>query len=177
MNHRAMPYPGPGAKITIPSEVWQRTLETIHRFGDDGAEALVFWGGVVVGRDLHVTGLYVPSHRPQGARVRLTSEEARWLLRGLRDRDEKLLAQVHSHPELAFHSAGDEDRAASFHRGYVSIVVPWYGADIRLFKECAVLEFDGTEFVELEKDEIRERLRILPLVEERRQDERIPDRS
>lgn len=170
-DHRAIPYPEPGARLTIPLELWQRTLDTIRTFGEEDSEALVFWGGLVVGRDLHVTGLYRPSHRPQGARVKLTSEETRWLLRALRRRDEKLLAQVHSHPELAFHSPGDENRAASFHRGYFSIVVPRYGAAVTDLGECAVFEFDGREFSELTEHEMRERLDLQSLVEERpRQD-------
>lgn len=164
---RAIPYPGLGTTLMVPVEVWRRTLDIVRAYGAERSEALVFWGGVVSGEVLQVTGVYLPSHQPQGGCVRLTSEESRWLLRRLRDRDEKLLAQAHSHPGDAFHSGGDDRGAASFHAGYLSVVVPRFGHDVIGVEECEVLECDGSGFAALAPGERTRQIRLVATVEER----------
>ncbi len=96
--------------------------------------------------------------------MRLTREESRWLLRTLRARDEKLIAQVHSHPGSAFHSPGDNERAASFHPGYFSIVVPGFARNIEAIEDCALFEFDGREFRSISSDSAARRVQFTSLV-------------
>lgn len=165
---RNAPYPGVGAGVVLAETIWTRTLRELREYGESSSEGLVFWGGVVVNADLLVTGLYLPKHSPQGGRARLTSEESRWLLRALRIRDEKLLAQVHSHPGSAFHSTGDDNLAASFHSGYLSVVVPQYARDVTDVEQCAVFEFDGSSFFEIPSKSISQRFAVRSLVESRR---------
>ncbi|HEV8683418.1 MAG TPA: Mov34/MPN/PAD-1 family protein [Actinomycetota bacterium] len=167
MNRRAQSYPGVGAAIFIPAEAWERTLAVVRTYQRESSEALVFWGGMVTGEAVQVTGVYVVGHDPQGGTVRPTPSETRWLVRRLRERDEKLVAQVHSHGGSAFHSSGDDERAASFHPGYLSVVVPRFGRGVRDLQDCAVLEFDGGGFRGMGVEEAARRVRVLPLVDER----------
>ena len=167
MSRRAVPYPDDGALIVVPREVWRRTVDELRVYAPVRSEALVFWGGIASGHSIHVTGLYLLKHAPQGGCVRLTKEESRWLLRTLRDRDEKLLGQVHSHPDTAFHSPGDDERAASFHRGYLSIVAPRFAMQVRDIADCAVFEFNGREFQELSATDVSARVKLTSLFEER----------
>jgi proteasome lid subunit RPN8/RPN11 len=164
---RSTPYPGCRATICVPQEIWERTLQILRRFGEQASEGLVYWGGVVSAGDLQVTGLYAPGHTAQGAAVRLTPDESRWLLRRLRERDEKLIAQVHSHPGTAYHSPGDDEHATSFHTGFYSIVVPHYARHAQDIADCATFEFDGSSFGALGAGETGRRIRVLPLIEER----------
>lgn len=167
MTRRGVPYPGAGCPIIVPVEIWHHTLEAVRSYAPLRSEALVFWGGVVAGDSLQVTGLLLPNHQPQGGCVRLTEAESRWVLRTLHHRDEKLIAQVHSHPGDAFHSWGDDQGAASFHPGYVSVVVPRLGWQVNTLQECEVLEFDSGTFSALSHADIDRRIRISPLVQER----------
>jgi hypothetical protein len=167
VNRRAQSYPGVGAAIFIPAVAWERTLAVVRTYQRESSEALVFWGGVVTGEAMQVTGVYVVGHNPQGGAVRLTPAESRWLVRRLREREEKLLAQVHSHGGSAFHSWGDDEKAASFHPGYLSVVVPRFGRGVRGVGDCALLEFDGGGFRGMGVEEVARRVRILPLVDER----------
>lgn len=177
-SRRAVPYSGAGGQFVVPAEIWDRTLATLRAYGAASSEGLVFWGGCVSGEVSQVTGLYLIGHEPQGGRVRASAGEARWLVQQLRVRDEKLIAQVHSHPGEAFHSAGDDRHAASFHPGYLSIVVPRFGREVRDVCDCAVLEFEGACFVQLSSSDLHRRLRILPLfVEMRRQQDRLAERK
>jgi hypothetical protein len=151
----------------VPEEAWLRTLEEIRMYGGRRSEALLFWGGILSASAAQVTGVYLPGHRPDGAHAALSKEESRWLVRQLHGRDEKLIAQIHSHPGEAYHSDGDDAGAASFHIGFLSIVVPQYGRGVACLSECAIFEFDGTRFTELKAGDIAQRFRVQRLVEPR----------
>ncbi|MDA8217793.1 MAG: hypothetical protein M0Z94_09285 [Dehalococcoidales bacterium] len=164
---RRVPYTEAGATIHVPVEVWQRSLEVVRLYGTVGSEGLVFWGGIVTADTIQVTGLYIPAHEPQGGRVKVTAEEGRWLLRRLKERDEKLIAQFHSHGGLAGHSYGDDERAASAHEGFISLVAPYFGRGVKAPKHCGVHEYDGRGFLRLSEDEVCRRIVVDSLFEER----------
>lgn len=165
--NRFTPYPPPPFPLWVPEPVWEKTLEEVKRYRNLCSEALVFWGGVIAGETGVVTGLYLPGHLPQGARAALTAEEARWLVRQLRERDEKLLAQVHSHPGEAYHSHGDDRHATSYHPGAYSIVVPGYGRDPASLADCAVHVVDGDSFQLVDRNAARGLVRMIPSIEAR----------
>jgi hypothetical protein len=167
MNARAAPYPAPGYAVRVPEVIWDGALETVrdyatrgHERGHRGSEALVYLGGVIAGDEIVVTGLYCLNHAPQGDRVVVTPQESRWLLRTLSARDEKLVAQLHSHRGLAGHSAGDDAWATSFHEGFLSIIAPFFGRDAKTPVDCAVLEYRGGHFVDLDDEEVARRIQV-----------------
>jgi hypothetical protein len=55
----------------------------------------------------------------------------------------QIIGQVHTHPKGAFHSDGDEDGANIRYAGFVSIVVPNYGASLPDFAGSAVYVFSA----------------------------------
>ncbi len=176
MSARAMPYPPLGYQLRIPDDIWDKALATMgiyatlgsSELGERGSEGLVYLGGVVAGDEMLVTGLYRLNHEPQGDRVVVTPEEARWLLKSLRARDEKLVGQLHSHRGRAGHSPGDDVWATSFHEGFLSIVVPWFGTAVTRPSDCAVLEYRGGRFVALARGEVDERIDVYAEIVERR---------
>ena len=129
-----------------------------------GSEGLVYIGGVVAGDEMVITSLYRLGHEAQGDCVIVTAEEARWLVRTLRGRDEKLVGQIHSHRFAAGHSPGDDQYATSFHAGYLSIVVPNFGRGVTSLDQCAVLEYRNGVFDDLGADEVAARIQIHPQV-------------
>jgi hypothetical protein len=171
---RAVPYPPPGYRLRVPEPLWKGALATMRacamlgcsELGVRGSEALVYLAGVGAGAEMIVTGLYRLNHEPQGDRVVVAPEEARWLLRTLRARDEKLVGQLHSHRGLAGHSPGDDAWATSFHEGFLSIVVPGFGAAVTALVDCAVLEYRGGRFVPLAEGEVERRVRVYPQIVE-----------
>lgn len=161
-SRRSIPYPEPGVPVYVPKELWQASLDELRRYATARSEALVFWGGITCGGQIQVTGLYVLGHSAQGSTVKMTPDETRWLLRELRRRDEKLVAQFHSHPGQAYHSWGDDARAASFHEGLLSIVAPHYALNAKFPADCAVHEYSGGAFHLLEPAAVAERLHLQP---------------
>ena len=174
MSARSTPYPPSRYAVRVGELIWDGALATVRAYatlgaerGQRGSEALVYLGGVVRGEEMIVTGLYRLHHEPQGDRVAVTPEEARWLLETLRARDEKLVAQLHSHRGRAGHSFGDDAWATSFHEGFLSIVVPHFGATATAPVDCAVLEYRNGEFVQLGHEEVARRIHPYPETVER----------
>ena len=161
---RAINYPGAGCHFYLPQDIWDKTVVALRDYGQFQSEGLVYWGGIVGAADeIIVTSLLKLNHPPQGGCVRPSSKEMRVLLRTLRGRDEKLVAQIHSHPAQAFHSPGDSQHATSFHHGFMSIVLPNFGEGVRSLFDCAVFEFRGS-FEALTYEEISVRFAVQPSV-------------
>ena len=163
-SRRSVRYPGSGSRFYIPEPIWEETLNAIRRYGIFDSEGLVYWGGIVgATSETLVTSVLILNHLPQGGRVKPTRKEMRNLLRELRRRDEKLVAQIHSHKYSAFHSLGDNQNATSYHQGFVSLVAPNFGRGVTMPWDCAIYEFEG-EFRPLSSREIRERFKVQKLV-------------
>lgn len=161
---RTVPYPGVGSRFYLTATVWNETIATLSYYGDFKSEGLVYWGGAIGGvGETIVTSLLKLNHTPQGGIVRPTSQEMRALLRTLRQRDEKLVAQIHSHPGGAFHSFGDDQHATSYHPGFISIVLPNFGKGVHSLLDCAIYEF-RSDFEALTQKEIAERFVIQPQI-------------
>ena len=171
MSRRAVPYPPPGATVNVPEPLWTDALGELRRYGtlgrEDrrrGSEGLVYLGGLVADGELVVTSLLCIGHMPQGDRVVVTAAEAKWLVRTLRERDEKLIGQIHTHRGAAGHSLGDDLHATSFHDGFISIVVPRFGRDTTELGQCAVLEYREGTFSELAPADVAARILVAPQV-------------
>jgi hypothetical protein len=164
---RRVPYPGSGGIVYVPQPIWEETLEWIRHYGRHASEGLVFWGGVTDGiGSATVTCLVAPNHAAMGGTVKLLPELSRALVRSHRHLDLKLLAQVHSHDgKWVDHSAGDDEHAASFHDGFLSLVVPDFGSGVTRPNECGVHEFrrDLGRFERLVNAEIQRRLHLEPM--------------
>jgi len=154
-------YPELGSEVRLPAALWRSSLRTLRDYGALKSEGLVYLAGVVAApKQMVVTSVLALGHQAQGGTVVVTKEEARWLLRTLRSRDEKLFAQVHSHAGAAFHSGGDDDHATSFHTGFLSVVVPRFGSGIERIEQCAVHEYRKGRFEELPAEDVARRFDI-----------------
>lgn len=138
------PAPAPGrpksplaatTRFVVPAEVLEQTLAVLQHAGRDGNEAFVTWGGLV--RDqattLQIVSAIVPDQRahqtPNGLLVTVDGQSLFEVNRALYMRGEVLAAQVHSHPEDAYHSNTDDCFSLVTLTGALSVVVPRFGAD------------------------------------------------
>lgn len=167
MTARATPYPLPGFHVRIPEPLWTAALDEVRLYAAlpasgkrRGSEGLVYLGGIPAPDALIVTSLLRLHHQPQCDRVRPTPAEIRWLLSQLRQRDEKLIAQMHTHRYGARHSPGDDQMATSFHDGFLSIVAPHFAIGIHQIGECTVYECSAGKFRILPAEETAARFTI-----------------
>jgi len=182
MTARATPYPPAGFDIRIPQPLWSAALDEVRGYaglsgprGRPGSEGLVYLGGVPAADAVVVTSLFRLHHEPQGDCVKPTPDEVRWLLSELRRRDEKLVAQLHTHRHGARHSPGDDQMAASFHDGFLSIVVPRFAIGVERIDQCVVHEYRGGLFRPLPPAEMTARFTIHPEIVDRPCQQREPD--
>lgn len=174
MTARSAPYPPEGFRVRLPGSVWSAALAEVRRYAElgttgsgQGSEGLVYLAGVVGSDELVVTAVLRLQHAPQGDRVAPTRDEVRWLVSTLRKRDEKLIAQLHSHRHGGAHSPGDDRMATSFHDGFLSIVAPNFAVGVERIDQCVVHEYRHGAFRALERTEVAARFIVQPDVVDR----------
>lgn len=133
-------------QFIISPSVMKETQEHLMAFGQQQKEALVFWSGKLVGNtQANITRVIIPRRTFSTAvYATVSSQELQRIRKILKENNEFLFVQVHSHPGEAFHSQTDDENAISYKKGFVSIVVPSYGSGP--FKDltyCKVYEYDG----------------------------------
>jgi hypothetical protein len=89
---------------------------------------MALWAGSITGHKARITEVIIPKqhgHRTDhGLAVSVSGDELHRINVHLYKTKQKLLAQVHSHPSEAYHSAMDDRYAIATALGSFSIVVP-----------------------------------------------------
>jgi hypothetical protein len=113
--------------LRIPDSVIAETLAALQNSGRRHREGVVIWLGTRSGENVDVIEAYHPVHEAEADMFHIPPEGMRKLRAWLRESRLFVAAQVHSHPETAFHSEADDRWAIVRHVGALSIVLPWFG--------------------------------------------------
>jgi hypothetical protein len=117
--------------VRIDSHVVSITLGTLQKYGAKGLEGLVLWLGEIEGNAAHVSRAMVPEQRSisreSGVGYFVEGDTLFQLNRALAQTGLRLIAQVHSHPNEAYHSEADDQYAIVTAEGGLSFVVPNFG--------------------------------------------------
>lgn len=101
------------------------TLKSLRDAGENEREGIVLWLADRANPQIIVEA-YVPPHVAEADRFWISSEGMTKMMNHLRSTQRSVSAQVHSHPEHAFHSWVDDEYAIPQHVGALSIVVPFF---------------------------------------------------
>ena len=111
--------------LRCPTPVIEDTLAYLRAAGRDGKECVVLW---LTARPVVPGAIVAEAYRPEQQaamdRFWIPPPAMSALMSHLRTRKLGLAAQVHSHPQRAFHSRADDEWAVVRHEGALSIVVP-----------------------------------------------------
>jgi len=111
--------------ILVPTSVVEETLTFLRESGADrNAEGVALWLGKRLDGSIAVSETYIPKQIAAEDYFRIPSDSMAALLRHLGETRTFIAAQVHSHPQGAFHSYADDTWAIVRHVGALSIVVP-----------------------------------------------------
>lgn len=111
--------------LTIcPTAVIDQTLASLRADGVNERESVVLWLGKRTADDIHVVEAFRPKQVASSHYFRIPEDAMDALRQRLRRDRLMVAAQVHSHPEDAFHSATDDLWAIVRHEGALSLVVP-----------------------------------------------------
>lgn len=146
---------------TVSVEVAEirHTLDVLRKFGRAGCEGFVLWVGVLDGSAAVVTDVVVPPQTPirgeEGVGYFITGETLFALNRMLSDHEVQMIAQVHSHPGEAYHSAADDRYAVVSTEGGFSLVVPDFGEAAADPSAWAVFRLVRGTWTEMDPDRVR----------------------
>lgn len=145
--------------VTVDTAVIERTIKALQTFGKRHLEGLVLWlGNVELGR-AHVVKAFVPEQRSvideDGVGYFVSGETLFELNRALSETGLRLIAQVHSHPGKAYHSAVDDRYAIVTSDGGFSLVVPNFGLAPADPASWAVYRLTCGDWVELSVDQVQ----------------------
>ncbi len=117
--------------VTVDPAVIDATVKALQIFGKRRLEGLVLWLGNVQPGRAHVVRALVPEQNSvadeEGVGYFVSGETLFELNKALADSGLRLIAQVHSHPHDAYHSATDDRYAIVTADGGFSLVVPNFG--------------------------------------------------
>ncbi len=128
--------------VMVPRSIAAATQAHLQSAGRRGLEGLALWAGVQEGRLFGVREMIAP--RQQGIRsdhglaVVVDGQELHRLNLHLYKSGLRLLAQIHSHPTEAYHSAMDDEFAIATALGSFSLVVPDFARHPLHLERCAI---------------------------------------
>lgn len=113
-------------KFFIPTAILEATSRIMGRFGYEKRECYVWWGGYFNSDGVaHVLTAYSPIINTSYGRVHLQNQDLVAMHQELRNRDQLLIAELHTHPPGAGgQNEVDAAHPAAPYPGFISIVVP-----------------------------------------------------
>ena len=107
----------------------ETTLSRLREAGQDRCECVMLWLGRRAGDHIDVVDAYRPEQVAREDMFQIPPASMNLLYAELRRRRLMVAAQVHSHPQEAFHSRADDRWAIIRHEGALSLVVPYFASD------------------------------------------------
>lgn len=127
--------------VMLPASVAQRTHAHLRSAGLGGMEGIALWAGTQDGAQFRVKEAIIPQQEgirsEHGLAVTVPGPELQRINLHLYKSGLRLLAQIHSHPTHAFHSAMDDEYAIATALGSFSIVVPDFARGLFSITEFA----------------------------------------
>lgn len=153
------------SQYKITNEVIQETIMIMKEEGNHNKEGLVFWSGDIDANIAVIKTVISPEVESTLISAQVNDDGLAYIRKTLKNNNEFLFAQVHSHPGSAFHSIEDETESISYKIGFISIVIPNFGMHMKDLPECCIYEHIGESFwVELDEETIKSKFIITPKI-------------
>lgn len=114
--------------ISVSSSGLQITIDHLRMSGACNREGIVLWLARQHDGRQRIELVYEPMHEAAEDFFWIPQQGMQQLMRVLDEQGLRVAAQVHSHPEHAFHSVADDRWAIVRHQGALSIVLPWFAS-------------------------------------------------
>lgn len=150
--------------LIVPRNIVEETIQALQEAGRLGSERVVLWLGQRTDISVLISKCYVPAQEADRDFFSIPRHAMRDLLRYLGTHGLMIGAQVHSHPEEAFHSQADDRWAIIRHAGALSLVLPVFASETNVntfVRDAAVFELQpNNRWRELSGEEIPEQYQI-----------------
>lgn len=148
-------------KVIVPSSCVEESHSHLRRVGEAGFEGFALWAGELDGDIFSVCTSLIPHQHglrsDLGVCVVVGGDELHRINVWLYEHGMTLIAQLHSHPEEAYHSITDDTYPIATSTGSVSIVIPNFARAPFSLANCAVYRLlPPRGWVELSRSEADE---------------------
>jgi proteasome lid subunit RPN8/RPN11 len=152
--------------VFVSEGIISETLSELQIMGRRQSECVVLWLGVRDGEGIKAKSLWKPAQQADLDFFHIPESSMDQLMKELRTRRFMIAAQVHTHPNRAFHSEADDNWAIVRHVGALSLVIPYFArrTNPNTFKtETAVFSLSPqNEWMEAPKNRIDDYYKIVP---------------
>ena len=151
-------------KVVVPHHIASETQRFLRTVGRQGKEGLALWCGKTADDAFEVTHLLIPRQRgvrrADGVCAIVDSDEMHRINVELYNSGLRIIAQVHSHPTEAYHSAMDDEYAIANTVGALSLVVPDFAMRDFALNDCAIYRLQPSGWHEVSAGELRDLIEI-----------------
>jgi len=117
---------GGGEPLRLAAGIVGATFRTLQECGRGECECVTYWTGPT--RDAVVDGVEHPVHKRSSFGYEIDDKWLTEFWKQLAGSRRSVKAQLHTHPEQAFHSASDDKWPIISQAGFLSIVIPNFAA-------------------------------------------------
>jgi hypothetical protein len=145
-------------RVVVPSARVEEAHSHLRRVGKHGLEGFALWAGEPDGDTFLVRASIIPEQRglrsDLGVCVVVGGDELHRINVWLYKHGMTIIAQLHSHPEEAYHSTTDDSYPIATTTGSLSLVVPYFATEPFSLAHCAVYRLlPPHRWVEISRDE------------------------
>lgn len=141
----------------VSANIIAQTMQFLAAMGNTGNEGLVLWAGTIESAEAFVTEAMAPRQTPirteTGLAIYVGPETLHDLNVWLHQHRVRLLAQVHSHGEEAYHSSTDDQYSLVTTLGGLSVVVPAFAQAPFDLETCSVHRLTTNGWITLNRTE------------------------
>lgn len=142
----------------------ERTLNLLKQAGERQIECVVLWLASKQNGLLNVQSIYRPQQTADFDFFHIPQESVLTLLTHLRQNRFMVAAQVHSHPNRAFHSLADDKWTIIRHVGGLSVVIPNFAAtttSTSFIQDSSVFRLsESNKWIEISSREVSQYYRV-----------------
>ncbi len=151
--------------INIPISLIDQTLIDLKTAGTIGNERVVIWLGKKGKDSIEAVMAIVPDQIDGPYSFTITQLGMSQIFQAIRENRLAVVAQFHSHPKEAFHSAVDDRRAIVRHEGALSFVLPDYAQHTSIDSlkiDLALYSLDqDNEWLQISSEDIQRLVNII----------------
>jgi hypothetical protein len=150
--------------VSIPGDLVQQAHRHLQKVGKVGNEGVALWAGKRDREVFFVTQTIIPAQTPlrlpSGVCYFVDATELHRLNVWLYKQQLTLIAQLHSHPEKAYHSPTDDAFPIVTTIGSFSLVIPNFAQHSFILEDCAIYRLHDAGWVQVSSDNAGRFLRI-----------------
>lgn len=113
----------------VPESILTESAGLLRSLGEGVRESALLWTGTEQSGNATVERIIVPLQVASPKHFEVSFEERLRIAQELAESEQRLLAQLHTHPGRAFHSLTDDRLALPRHTGAISLVIPNFACE------------------------------------------------